>query len=163
ARDGTEHVSYAFYQPHWHNGECVGTTCLMLDITTQRHLERELQRSQRLEVIGRLAGGVVHDFNNLLTVVLSLAEMARASLAEGHPARDDLRRIQEAGEQAARLAEQLLTFSKQRQVVAQRVDANRVVRHTNDLLRRTLPRGIELHAELAPGELPVLADETQLH
>jgi PAS domain S-box-containing protein len=162
ARDGSEHVGYAVYQPRWQNGEWTGTTCLMLDLTAQRHLEQELQRSQRLELVGRLAGGIVHDFNNLLTVMLSLTEMTRASLGAGHPAQEDLRHIQEAGEQAARLAEQLLTFSKQRQVMAHRLDANAVVRYTLDLLRRTLPKEIRLEADLAPDELPVLADETQL-
>ena len=76
----------------------------MVDMTRERRLEQDLQRPQRLELVGRLSSGIAHDFNNLLTVVLSLTDLARGQLPEDHPAHDDLRRIAEAGEQAANLA-----------------------------------------------------------
>ncbi len=95
-------------------------------------------------------------------MVLTLAELAQNSLPPDHPARDDLRRISYAGEQAANLAHQLLTFSKQRRVVPQRIDINRVAARTLELLRATLPRAIHIESALADAELPVQADEMQL-
>src|SRR5262249_17906130 len=82
---------------------------------------------------GRLASGIAHAFNNLLTVVLTLTDLARVNLPEQHPVREDLRRIADAGEQAARLAGQLLAFSKQRRLVARPTPINPVVRRTLEL------------------------------
>jgi len=162
AKDGADKVGYVLMEPRRQDGRVVGSTALVVDMTRERQLEADLQRAQRLELIGRVASGIAHDFNNLLTVVLTLAELAQNSLPPEHPARDDLRRISYAGEQAANLAHQLLTFSKQRRVVPQRIDVNRVATRTLELLRATLPRGIHIEPTLADVELPVQADEMQL-
>jgi PAS domain S-box-containing protein len=162
AKGGDEKVAYAMCEPTWQGGTVVGTTTLLVDLTRERQLERELLRAQRLELIGRLSSGVAHDFNNLLQVVLNLADLARGSLPADHPVTVDLRRITEAGEQAACLASQLLTFSKQRTPTARRIEVNRVVRRTLELLRATLPAAVRLEPDLAGEELHVSADETQL-
>jgi len=132
------------------------------DISALRQAEAELQRAQRMELIGRLASGVAHDFNNLLTVVLTLAELVQHGLPPDHPAREDLKRITYAGEQAANLAHQLLAFSKQRRVEPKRIDVNRVASRTLELLRATLPKSIQIEPALAQLDLPVQADEMQL-
>jgi signal transduction histidine kinase len=105
---------------------------------------------------------VAHDFNNLLGVVLNLTDLARSHLAAGHPLHTDLRRISEAGEQAASLAAQLLSLGKRGRPGSRRVEVNQVVRRTLELLRATLPVSIRLEANLAEGELPIQADETQV-
>jgi PAS domain S-box-containing protein len=162
AKDGSEKVAFALVQPLRHEGELVGTTTLMVDITRERHLEEELRRAQRLELIGRLASGIAHDFNNLLSVVMSLTELARANLPDDHLVHTDLRRIYEASQQAANLSSQLLTFSKERRVTAHAVELNAVARRTLELLRATLPASIRLEADLGEPDLYVLADETHL-
>src|SRR5439155_15176649 len=139
-----------------------GMLSLVVDVTRQRQLERELQRSQRLELVGRLASGVAHDFNNLLTVVLSLADLARGNLPPEHPVHGDLRRITEAGEQAASLAGQLLAFSRQQRAAVRRAEVNGAARRTLDLLRAALPANVRREVALEGGELPVPMDETQL-
>jgi PAS domain S-box-containing protein len=175
ARDGAEKVAYVLTQPRLQPGvgggpaapaplpgAVVGLMALVVDVTRERALERELARSQRLELIGRLSSGVAHDFNNLLSVVLSLADLARGHLPSDHPVHADLRRITEAGEQAASLAGQLLTLSRQRRVEGRlRIELNRTVQRTLELLRATLPPAVKVRAELAEGELFVQADETQ--
>jgi PAS domain S-box-containing protein len=163
AKDGSEKVGYVVLQPRWQAGQVIGTTALVVDMTLQRRLEHELLRAQRLELVGRLASGVAHDFNNLLTVILTLTELAQHNLPADHVVREDLRRIAEAGEQAAGLAGQLLTFSKQRRVVPHRIDLNQVARRTLELLRGSLPPDITVEADLAGEPLPVLADSLQLH
>src|SRR5204863_7861906 len=75
AKDGAEKAAYALVQPSRLDGAVAGTTLLLVDMTRERQLERELQRSQRLELIGRLSSGIAHDFNNLLSVVLALTDL----------------------------------------------------------------------------------------
>ena len=132
------------------------------DLTALRQAELGLQRAQRLELIGRLSSGITHDFNNLLTVILTLAQVAQSSLPADHPTQNDLRRIAYAGEQAANLAHQLLTFSKNRGLATRRLDLNRIARRSLELLRATLPRNIRIEADLGDGEQTVEADEMQL-
>src|SRR5262249_24904630 len=153
---------YALLHPRSEGGAVTGGTALVCDMTVQRRLEQELQRSQRLELVGRLAGGIAHDFNNLLAVVVGLASQIRSEGPKGQPLHEDLHRIVEAGEQAARLARQLLTFSKQRQTTLRPVDLNVVVLRTLELLRGTLPPAVAIEPQLGPAEMPVLGDETQL-
>jgi signal transduction histidine kinase len=139
-----------------------GTTTLMMDVTRERQLEQDLQRSQRLELIGRLSSGVAHDFNNLLTVVLALTDVAHGSLPPDHPVHGDLRRITAAGEQAANLAGQLLAFSRQQRVTTRRAEINGTARRTLDLLRAALPPAVRLEASLGDEERFVPVDETQM-
>ncbi len=113
----------------------------MVDVTRERQLEQDLQRSQRLELIGRLSSGIAHDFNNLLTIVLSLTDVAHGSLPPDHPVHGDLSRITEAGEQAASLAGQLLAFSRQQRATPRRAEVNRAARRTLDLLHGALAVG----------------------
>lgn len=162
AKDGAEKVAFAFTQPRTQEGRWVGVTMLLLDVTRERQLEQELERARRLELIGRLSSGVAHDFNNLLGVVLNLTDLARGHLPSEHPVHEDLRRITEAGEQAAGLATQLLAFSKQKPQAARRMDLNQVARRTLELVCATLPATIRLEAELTDEETPVRADETQV-
>jgi PAS domain S-box-containing protein len=142
--------------------EVIGTTTIMVDVTRERNLERELQRAGRLELIGRLSSGVAHDFNNLLGVVLNLTDLARGHLPVDHPVHEDLKRIAEAGEQAAALAAQLLALSKQKPPSPRRVDVNVVIRRMLELLRATLPSSIGIEADLTPGEAAIQGDETQV-
>jgi PAS domain S-box-containing protein len=162
AKDGSDKVGHAILQPHYHRNEMVGCTVLVVDMTVQRRLEAELQRAQRVEVVGRLASGIAHDFNNLLTVVLGLTEVALDRLGAGHPVSENLRQVAQAGEQAANLASQMLAFSKQRRVATRRVDVKQAVQRTLQLLRSTLPPNIAVESLLAYEELPVRADATQL-
>jgi PAS domain S-box-containing protein len=180
AKDGSEKVAFVITQPRYQeapgrgaarspgplgaNGEreVVGATTLLVDVTRERSLERELQRAQRLELIGRLSSGVAHDFNNLLGVVLNLTDLARGHLPGDHPVHADLRRIAEAGEQAAALAGQLLAFSKQRPAPARRVEVNSVARRTLELLQATLPASIHLVADLSGIDVSIQGDETQV-
>ncbi len=162
AKDDSEKVAYIISQPHYLAMEVVGITTLMVDVTRERKLERDLQRAQRLELIGRLSSGVAHDFNNLLSVVLNLTDLARGHLPPEHPVHADLGRIADAGEQAANLATQLLTFSKQKTITPRRVEINGVARRTLELLKTALPGNISIQTDLAPGDVPINADETQV-
>jgi two-component system cell cycle sensor histidine kinase/response regulator CckA len=130
------------------------------DVTQHEALEAQLQQAQKLEAVGRLAGGVAHDFNNLLTAILSNAELVLGELPDG-PARRDVEVIRQAAERAAGLTRQLLAFSRKQVIEPRLVDLNVVARQTKQMLRRTLRESVTLEPDL--GEIgSVLADPGQL-
>jgi two-component system, cell cycle sensor histidine kinase and response regulator CckA len=107
-----------------------------------RRKEDQLRHAQKMEAIGRLAGGVAHDFNNLLTVILSYAEMAIDSLSDEDPVREELTEIQRAGARAAELTRQLLLFSRQQVVEPRSVYLGEVLAGMENMLRRLLGEDI---------------------
>jgi len=155
--DGCEKVGYALAQPRRPGG----ATVLVVDLTQRRRLEQELQKVQRLDLVGRIASGVVHDFNNMLTVIVGYAELIRDSIGN-HPARADVDQIFLATDQARTLASQLLTFSKQRQVVMRPIDLNALTKHALDLLVPTMPDNIDIEVRGHNGAVMVLADDAPL-
>jgi two-component system, cell cycle sensor histidine kinase and response regulator CckA len=132
------------------------------DITERRKLNDQLIQAQKMEGIGRLAGGVAHDFNNLLVVIAGGVELARAALAASHPAQIELDAIQEAGERAARLTQQLLTFARRQAGDPQLVDLNALLRAIEPMLRRLLRENIYLSLRLASDPWLVVANQGQI-
>jgi hypothetical protein len=132
------------------------------DISERRRLENELRQSQKLEAVGRLAGGVAHDFNNMLTVINSYTELALKSLPPDHPLQTDLEEVRKAGTRAARLTGQLLAFSRKQIMKLVICSPNSVVVDIERMLRRVIGEDVELCLRLAPDLGNVLADPGQL-
>jgi PAS domain S-box-containing protein len=120
------------------------------DITERRQLELQLRHSQKMEAIGRLAGGVAHDFNNALTIISGFTELVLNALPEGHPARADVEEIRRAAARAESVTRQLLTFSRQKASELRTLDLNKVVTGLARLLERALGSRVLFRAELAP-------------
>jgi two-component system cell cycle sensor histidine kinase/response regulator CckA len=125
-------------------------------------LEAELLHMQRLEGIGRLAGGVAHDFNNWLTVIGGSASMAERALASGASPADDLHEIQLAVGRGGELTKQLLAFARKQVLVKRRVELNELVSNVERMLGRLIGEGTTLSAKLSPEPLGVLADAAQI-
>ncbi|MDH5235719.1 MAG: ATP-binding protein, partial [Gemmatimonadota bacterium] len=132
------------------------------DITDRALLEERLRQSQKLEVAGRLAGGVAHDFNNVLTAVIAGTELAEMSLEPDHPAMQDLVGVQEAAQRGAALTRRLLAFVRQEPVPAQSVDLRAMLRGLALLLQRLAGEAhlVVVHADEALGAVRV--DQTEL-
>jgi PAS domain S-box-containing protein len=128
------------------------------DITARRDLELQLQRSQRLEAIGRLAGGIAHDFNNLLTVIDGFTELVLADLPADAAHRGDLLEVRAASGRAARLTRQLLAFGRRRPEARQPVVLAELLPSLMRMLERLLGEDVALDFRVAPDLPPVLAD-----
>ena len=135
---------------------------LAMDITERLGLEQQLRQAQKMEAIGRLAGGVAHDFNNLLTAISGYAEVLRADLGEGDPRTADVVEILKAGKRAATLTRQLLAFSRRQVLRPQVMDLNAVVLDTKPMLARLIGEDIHVRTKVAPGPVLVRADPGQI-
>lgn len=135
---------------------------LMDDITEERRTESQLLQSQRMEAVGRLAGGVAHDFNNLLTAILGSAELLKEDLIGDRQALQLAEEISRAAQSAAGLTGQLLAFSRQQVLQPRSLDLNHVVKTAEPLLRRLITEDTTLTLELSPTLDPVSADPGQM-
>ena len=126
-------------------------------------LEAQLRQAQKMESVGRLAGGVAHDFNNLLTVINGYCDMLLAGFSEGDPARESLDEIRAAGERAASLTQQLLAFSRKQVAEPQPMSLNEVVADSGGMLRRIIGADIEIATSLADDPAVVIADRGQMN
>jgi len=142
-------------------GEARLLLCLE-DITDRDRLKSQLFQAQKMESIGRLAGGVAHDFNNLLSVILGYSEMTLDDMGEGHPALDAIREIHAAGLRARDLTRQLLAFARRQVLDTRTVDLSRIVAGFEKFLRRIIGEDIALELALADAPLPVRADLSQM-
>jgi PAS domain S-box-containing protein len=159
------------------SGEVAGLV-MFTEVVTRRHeAERALEaanaehrraqdalaQAQKLETVGRLAGGVAHDFNNLLTVILSATEGLREDIAAGRPpSLEDVDEIHAAGKRAEDVTRQLLAFARKQTVAPAPLDVSAVVRGMERLLRRVLGEDVTLRIEVEPAPRTVLLDRGQL-
>jgi PAS domain S-box-containing protein len=143
-------------------GRVIGASAIARDIRQGKRLEAQYQHAQKMEAVARLAGGVAHDFNNLLTVILGTGELLLAGLSRDDPARPLVADLAHAGERAASLTRQLLTFSRKQVIEPRLLDLNTVVRDAEQLLRRLIGEDIAVTLALDPGLRQVRADPGQI-
>jgi PAS domain S-box-containing protein len=132
------------------------------DISERKRLEAQFLQAQKMESIGRLAGGVAHDFNNLLTAIMSYTELARDGLAPGDPVAEDLDEVAGAARRAADLTSQLLAFARKQIIEPQALNLNTLLKDMDRLLRRVIGEDVELEVRLAPDLDYVKADPGQI-
>ncbi|MBX3174580.1 MAG: PAS domain-containing protein [Gemmatimonadaceae bacterium] len=142
-------------------GVVVGASQVVRNISERRRREAEDADARRLESVGRLAGGVAHDFNNLMTAVIGYTEILQQSLPSGDPRQDDLRQIEKAASRAGELTQQLLAFARRRMIEPRLVDLAELVDGLTGLLRPLLGSGVQLAVRTDPTLPTVRLDPTQ--
>lgn len=144
------------------DGSMRGTAVVIRDLTERRRLEEQLRQSQKMDAIGRLAGGVAHDFNNLLMVINGYSELLIASLADDPELAEAVSAIRDAGDRAATLTGQLLAFSRKAIVEPKLLDLNAIVGSAGRMLQRLLGEDVRLSMQLAPQLGRIKLDPGQL-
>jgi len=144
------------------SGAPTGVISVIENTTEAKRLQEQLRQSQKMEAIGRLAGGVAHDFNNLLTVVTGFSQYMLDSLNLDDAARGAVEEILKAGNRAASLTNQLLAFGRRQMIQPRMLDLNRVICDIERMLRRVIIEEIELKLALAPSLWKVKADAGQI-
>jgi PAS domain S-box-containing protein len=151
-RDGSRYIEEQTITPVKDSrGEITHFIAIKRDLTRQHELEAQFLQAQKMETVGRLAGGVAHDFNNLLTVINGTAELVSMQLRENDPLQADVLQIRSAGERAASLTRQLLAFSRKQIVNPAIFDLHEVVADMQPMLRRLIGEDIELLVRSSPG------------
>lgn len=143
-------------------GRPVAVQGIARDITERRRLEEALRQSQKMEAVGRLAGGLAHDFNNLITVVAAYAQMIAEELPDGNVLRAHAEEILASAERAGALTNRLLTFSRRQILQPQVVELNGLISGLENMLRRLISEDIETTFDLEPGLACIKTDPSQL-
>lgn len=149
-------------QPDTMTGVVMDITKIKTDEEKHRDLERQLMRSQKMEAIGRLAGGVAHDFNNLLSIILGYTELMKDELQEDHPHYPAVSEIMDASLRARTLTRQLLAFGRKQSLEIGVFDVNTVIRNFEKLLLKMISEDIELNLQLWEHPAMINADSSQL-
>jgi signal transduction histidine kinase/CheY-like chemotaxis protein len=144
------------------DGQVFAAQIIAQDITEIRRLQEQLSQSQKLEAIGRLAGGVAHDFNNMLTVISNYSDLIFMGLPEHDPMREDVAEVKKAAGRAAELTHQLLAFSRKQIIKPVVLDVNEAVSRCQNMLQRLIGEDVKL--EFSPGAdlHPVVFDPGQM-
>lgn len=144
------------------DGSITGLTGISRDITKQRKVEEQFFQSQRMEAVGRLAGGVAHDFNNMLSVIIGSAELALIDIDSNHPLYCYLSEIMGASQRSADLTRQLLAFARKQTVVPEIIDLNQTISGMLKMLQRLIGEDIEIIWKPGANLWPVLIDPSQV-
>jgi signal transduction histidine kinase/CheY-like chemotaxis protein len=155
-------VSMSVYPEIDAGGAIVGFDGYFVDVTEKKKLEQALTQSQKMESLGLLAGGVAHDFNNILSAIIGFAGIVRMQMREDDPCRADLEEVLAAAGRAAQVTGRLLAFSRKQIIHPMPEDLNRIVERIEKFLPRVIGEDIEFKTALAADELVVMADVGQI-
>ena len=151
-----------FSNPQMIGDSIIGRVWSFRDVTEQRKLEAQLRHSQKMEALGTLAGGVAHDFNNMLTAIIGFSSLIQMNMDKADPNLHYLNQVLAAAERAAGLTQSLLAYSRKEPINPGRHDLNGIVRKVVKLLSRLIGEDIELVIALDDTELAIMADSGQI-
>ncbi len=164
ARDGTERIIADSGAPICDNqGNTIGVVLVFRDITQKAEIEAELRHAHKMEAVGTLAGGIAHEFNNMLGIIIGNTELALEDLAEWHPSRSYLRDIKAAGMRSRDVVRQLLSFSRKAEQRRKAVRISPTVKDAIALLRASMPAFIVIQTDIPENAGIINADPTQIH
>ncbi len=161
-KDGKSFLAEYWAHPLLENGEIKGAVVTFIDITQRTALETQLRQAQKMESIGHLAGGVAHDFNNILTAIIGYSSMSLDEMAQDDLNRHNIEQVLAAANRGAVLTQSLLAFGRKQAISLASINLNDVVLKFEKFLFRLLREDIELKTSFFPLELPIKADRGQI-
>ncbi|MBS1125133.1 MAG: domain S-box, partial [Nitrospirae bacterium] len=144
------------------SGQVVAAIEIIHNVTDRKHLEDQLRHSQKMEAVGLLAGGISHDFNNILTAIIGYGNLLKMKIRAGDPLHSYVEQILASSARAANLTQSLLAFSRRQVINPRSIDLNDSIRRFERLLHRLIGEDVELQTDLAHAEMTVLADSSQV-
>ncbi len=163
-KDGSFFTEDATISPVFdHAGDIANYVAVKRNVTEHVQLEESFQQAQKMESIGRLAGGVAHDFSNMLSVIIGYAELLMAQVGRGGPLQDDLQEILNAAKRSSGITRQLLAFARKQAIVPQTLSLNTTVEEMLKMLRRLLGESITLSWKPGAGLWPIKMDPSQVN
>ncbi|MRR56200.1 MAG: PAS domain S-box protein [Deltaproteobacteria bacterium] len=144
------------------SGEIVGVLGIVRDTTKQRKAEEQLRQSQKMEAIGLLAGGVAHDFNNILTVISGYSALLKMDGSLNEHQKGQIEEIATSAEKAAQLTQGLLAFSRKQTLMMRQENLNEIIQHVHKFLARIIGEDVKLNTSCSGAELPIMADKGQI-
>ncbi|NOY65553.1 MAG: PAS domain S-box protein [Nitrospirae bacterium] len=162
-KDGELYIaSAAIYPLFSEKGEITHFVSIQRDITEEKKLYEQLLRAQKMEAIGTLAGGIAHDFNNILSAILGYAEILKEELGGNHKLSKAVNIIENSAQRGSDLARQILNITRKEKMELKVININRIINDSLEVLKRSIPKDIELDISLQEGLPPVKADPTQM-
>jgi signal transduction histidine kinase len=159
--DGPRTFLASYYPVPATDGRTEWVGCMVSEVTERRRAGELLVQAERMEAIARVAGGVAHEVNNMMTVITGFSGFLEGSLPAGDPRADDVAEIHRAADRAAGITRQLLAYSRQQVLQPTRLDLNALVQQSVPMFARLLGPGVHLELDLAPEVPLVRADQTQ--
>ena len=144
------------------SGYTISAIEIINNTTGKKKLEDQLRHSQKMEAVGQLAGGVAHDFNNILTAITGYGSLMKMKMGEHDPLRNYLQQMLDASERAANLTRSLLAFSRKQVISPRPVNLNKIIKNVERLLQRLVSEDVEMKVILTSKDLTVMADSSQI-
>jgi len=160
--DGSYFAAECWSYPQYRQGELIGAVVTFINITQRKQLEEQFRHSQKMESIGRLAGGVAHDFNNMLSVILGAAELSKCKVQEGDAVLQYLDLISKAAMRSSEITRQLLAFSRKEVISPKPLNLNALIIESEKILARLISEEIKLSFRPAPELWTVMIDPSQV-
>lgn len=160
---GRERWVRALGQPIFDSGSCVRLSGTFQDITERLKLEEELRQSQKMEAIGTLAGGIAHEFNNVLGIIMGNAELALDDVPDWNPAKESLREIRKASFRAKEVVRQILSFARKTMTSINPLEINTIVKESLKFMRASIPAMVDIQPSIPSEPKTILGDPTEIH
>ncbi|MBC8391948.1 MAG: PAS domain S-box protein [Deltaproteobacteria bacterium] len=162
-KDGTKKIGEVSGAPLIRNGSVIAVIAVARDITERKRLEEQLVQSQKMEAIGTLSGGIAHEFNNILGIMLGNTELALMDVPELNPIHDNLREVKKACLRAKDVVRQILSFSRRTEQELRSEKIGHIVKESINFLRSSIPSTIEIRQKIVSDKDIVLTDSTQIN